>query len=131
IENARLHEREQRARSTAERLLRVTAALAASLTVEEVHRVIAREGMQAAGADGALAAALSDDGSALELRAACGYPEGSLGRWERMPLEADVPLVEALRTGEAIFVESGVERAERFPGVAGTGHGHAFAALPL
>src|SRR5207244_2878682 len=115
IENARLHEREHEARARTERLQAVTAALARALTAAEVYDVLLREGLVAAGAAAAVVGTASADGRSIELQAHAGYPEGRLDAWQRFPLDAELPLSDAVRTLEPRFCETIEERDRVFP----------------
>ena len=58
-----------------------------------------REGMAALRADAAFCY-LMVGGDRLELLAAAGYPEERLDAWRLLPLDAQVPVSEAARTGD-------------------------------
>jgi PAS domain S-box-containing protein len=141
IENARLHEAERRARRAAElaadrtsRLQSITAALADAMESEGVASVVVQQGLQALGASGAALCLLSDDGESLKLLRPAGYEEPLLEGFDRIPLDAPLPLAEAVREREAVFVRSPDDLARRYPGIASaperSGNG-AWAALPL
>ena len=141
IENVRLHEAEHKARRTAElaadrtsRLQAITAALADALEEEGVASVVVHQGLEALNASGAAVCLLNEDGDALELLLPAGYDESILEGFNRIPLDAPVPLAEAARRLEPVFVRSPEELAERYPAIAAapsrSGNG-AWAALPL
>jgi serine phosphatase RsbU (regulator of sigma subunit) len=69
---------------------------------------------------GAAAAAvlLATDADRLVLPGAVGYDEALLARLRNDSREADLPAAVALRTGDAIWLESRAERDDRFPELA-------------
>jgi PAS domain S-box-containing protein len=74
------------------------------------------------------------DEQTLVIAATEGYPEEAVAHWRRIPLAAPVPLAEAARTGEPVFVGSREEWAERYAHIAVSPHtalDGARAALPL
>jgi PAS domain S-box-containing protein len=136
-------------------LQEVTSALARSLTPGQVAEVAVT---QAVTAVGALAASLvvteTPDGTPeepadkaneatatgdriLTLVASHGYPPESLRSWQRLPLSTPVPLADAVRTAEPVFVESREALLARAPALATSITGGAdaregaWAALPL
>ena len=125
VENARLHEAEQRARREAEagaeriaRLQAVTGALSEARTPAEVADVVIGEGLRSMGARAGWLVQVSEDGGGFEVLRAQGYDEAVVETFRRTQLDAPVPLADALRTGEPVFVESPEARAARYPGLA-------------
>lgn len=141
LERARLYEAEQRARAAAERaaavtarLQAVTAALSEALTPVQVTAVIIEQGIAALDAVGGSVVLPTEDGTALEIAGAVGYPQDVLDRWRRFPLDAPIPLSEAVRTARPIWLESRAVRDRRYPYLASTatlGEHQAWAAIPL
>lgn len=127
VDNARLYSEAQEARKIAElaadrtiRLQKVTAALSESLTPEQVADVIVEQGMAAIGANCALVALLTADGTQLEIVRAIGYKQEVVEAWRYFPIDAPVPLAEVVRTGEPAWLESKAKRLERYPHLAET-----------
>jgi hypothetical protein len=90
------------------------------------------EGVVAAEARAGVIALLTNDGTELEIAAHRGYPEGRMDDWQRFPLDGALPMSEAVRTGEAVFLETTAERDRRFPTFAYLQEdSHALACLPL
>ena len=119
IDNARIYEAEQaardaaeRARGRTERLQRVTAALAAALTEEDVARAVVHEAMQALPAV-AGAVLLREEGEARVL-VATGYPDDVLRPGLRVPVGGPSPLAIVLRTGEELWLEEAEDWTRRF-----------------
>lgn len=140
IDNARLLDAEQRARVAAERaaaltavLQNVTAALSETYTVEHVARVVADQILPVVGASAASVALLRAGEASLEVMAAEGYAESVLEEWRRIPVEADVPLAEAVRTVEPLFIGSREEIGRRYPALVARGEvvSDALAAIPI
>jgi PAS domain S-box-containing protein len=119
----------------AQRLQLLAGALAEAYTPQQVLDATLSEGVTAADARAGLLAAVSDDGEHLEVIAQRGYDEelvGPDGSWTRFPVDADLPLSEAVRTLQPVFVNSQAERDERYPLLKTAGRqSHAVACLPL
>jgi anti-anti-sigma factor len=125
IQNARLFEAEQASRRAAERaadrtarLQAVTAALSEAVTPSEVLDVMLDHGAAALGASAGFVALLVDDGSALEIVRARGYPEASESVGARRPMSVSLPSTEAARMRTPIFLHSREEGLGRYPGLA-------------
>lgn len=140
IDNGELYETAVRAGREAERaadrtaaLQSVTAALAEALTPAEVAEVIVERGLAALSAVAGSIVLLSPDRTELILLRAFGYPDEVIDPWKRFPVDATVPLAEAARSGEPIFLGSAEEMEERFPEMAAKtlGGNGAWAAIPL
>ena len=99
LERARLYDRLHRLQAT-------TAALARALTPQEVAATAAAQGAEALGASSAWVALLDEDGRSLELAHAAGHEESTQQRFASLPLDAELPLAEAARTAEPLWLES-------------------------
>ena len=108
----------RRAADRAARLQAVTAALAATTTVEDVGRVVVSEGVAALGASGG-GLVTFDGGDHLRVPATVGYEAGLVERISAESRDDDLPAVVTLRTGEPVWLESREERDARFPGLIG------------
>jgi signal transduction histidine kinase len=107
LERSRLFEAEQRARSAAERLQILTAALSETTTLASVGDVIMHQGVTALGAYAGVLALPTTDGAELELLSSIGYPpEACMSVGKRWPIDANIPICEASRTNQPVFVES-------------------------
>ncbi|WP_313933796.1 MULTISPECIES: hybrid sensor histidine kinase/response regulator [unclassified Calothrix] len=125
IDNARLYQQAQQARQAAEtaadrtaRLQTVTAALSQSLTPLQVVEVIVEQSMAVLKATSAMVVLVSDDGTELELVKAVGYESDLSASWQRFSMNTPVPLTEAIRTGEPVWMETVGERVSRYPHLA-------------
>ncbi|HEX8851595.1 MAG TPA: ATP-binding protein [Gemmatimonadaceae bacterium] len=124
----------ERAAAHLARLQVLTAMLASAATRLQVGDVVMREGVSALGAYAGVVALFTADRSELELLASIGYPPAAcMGAGRRWPADAAIPMAEAARTGQAVFVSSPEEWGTRYLG----GHtptgseSKAWAALPI
>jgi GAF domain-containing protein len=112
------------------RLQAITAALAAAASEAGAAEVVLDQVLPAIGADAGLLAVVGEEG-ALRVVGAAGYGELA-DQWHVIPLDAGLPLSEAARTGEAVWVSTGEERVLSFPASRAIPVVHqALAALPL
>uniref|UniRef100_B8HS58 histidine kinase n=1 Tax=Cyanothece sp. (strain PCC 7425 / ATCC 29141) TaxID=395961 RepID=B8HS58_CYAP4 len=125
IDNARLYHMAQQAQQAAEiaadrtaRLQRVTAALSESLTPAQVAEVIVEQSMAVLQAAAALVVLVSSDRTELEIVKSIGYAADLVDSWSRFSINTDVPLAEAIRTGEPVWVEDLLARIARYPHLA-------------
>jgi signal transduction histidine kinase/ActR/RegA family two-component response regulator len=124
-----------RQRSSVEADLRrygeLTAALANAGTIEEVVRAT-MAGLPALGASAGSVAVITGNKRELELVASQGYPEEMTENYARIPIDAAIPICEAVRTHAPVFIDSPEERSKRFPALddAPTSS-KSWAALPL
>src|SRR6185295_12128010 len=98
---------EQRARQIVERALdrlsrlqRITAGLSEALAPREVAAVIIDQGIAALGARSGRISLVQSDGQGIEILAASGFDV--VGRI--IPLDAQLPTNEVIRTGQAMFL---------------------------
>ncbi|WP_088889281.1 ATP-binding protein [Leptolyngbya ohadii] len=141
IDNAHLYHTAQQAKHAAEtaadrtaRLQTVTAALSESLTPEQVAEVIVEQSMATLEATAALVVLVSKDRTELEIVKSVGYAEDLVKSWRRFSIDTDVPLAEAIRTGEPAWMESFIDRISRYPHLASVYRRYDFEswmALPL
>ena len=124
-ERDELLERESHARASAERAVRriarlqsATAALSEALSVEDVAKVIMDEGLEALEADAGTIAMVDAAGENVEVCQAVGYSADIVDRFRSFPVDASVPLAEAIRTREIILIGSQKERNRQFPAIA-------------
>jgi PAS domain S-box-containing protein len=120
------------ARARAERLQGVTAALVEADSVGEVVDALVDQGMAASGAERGAVALPTADGLDLELAASRNYPDSMVTDFGRFPVDADLPLAEAARTGRPLFFGSRRERDARYPQLSSRQEEtYALAAVPL
>ncbi len=123
---------QERARELAARLQSVTAAFSSEIAPDRANQVLLEQAVEGLGADaGAIGIADRERGD-VELAGSVGYSEEALEGWERFPLGADLPMSEAIRSGEPIWTTTGDELLERFPLLSGASMRFgALAVLPL
>jgi PAS domain S-box-containing protein len=117
-----------------ERLQAVTAALSEARDPSEVVDVVLREGFAALQADAAVVALPVPDTARLELLGLRGYSPRVVAEIERMTMDDELPLTDALRTGESVWLFGGEDVAERYRGETaryGVDHAEGVVALPL
>lgn len=110
------------ARSAAEtrRLLDATASFAAATSVVDVADATLGEAFRALGTDAGAVVRLLDDGTHLELVAYRGYEADAVAPWQRFPVDAPMPLAEAVRRNTLVAVASRDELGRRFPSLDAT-----------
>jgi len=122
---------ERAARAWLERFRRLSGALAAARTGAEVASATLDHGLAAFGADAGVLVAPDGLGQ-LELVVARGYLPAEEAPWTRFPADADVPVAEAIRTGQPVFLEDRAAVAARYPALAaGRAGWRGLASLPL
>lgn len=116
----------------AERLQALAAALSEVATEQGVGEVAMRHGVAALGAFAGVLAVIDREASELVLRHAVGYPpEACMAVGKRWPWDAAMPIAEAARTGQPVFVGSPAEWQERFGRYTPASGSVAWAAVPL
>lgn len=121
--------------SRLEKLQKLTATLSQARTVSEVAEVTVGRGLRVLEADRGALGILSDDGGEVEVLGTLGYPTFLVDRFRRIPMDAPIPPLDALRTGEPLWIRSPEEYRERYPEAFAEFHEQtgtkAMAALPL
>ncbi len=123
-----------RATERGARLQAVSAALSGALGPPEVAEVVVDEIRPLLGANLGIVAAVSEDGREFITLRAVGYPADVNARLTTVPVDTPSMFGEVVRRREAIFVESGAERAAAYPyfgNIPVEGGNGAAAALPL
>ena len=96
---------------------------------DDALRLVIEEGCADLGATSGLIVVVRPDG-VIHVAANYRYPEDVLAQFSPMSVTDRLPIVEAVRSGHPVFVESPDHRDERFPELAGRG-AVASASLPL
>jgi PAS domain S-box-containing protein len=140
IDHAHLYDLEHHTRQIAEQALgrltqlhAMTAALMDALTPAQVAERILTVGLPALGAVTGWVVQVNPDGQHLSVIGASGFPPEVVATWRQIPLDADAPVAEAIRTATSIWVETLEERVRRYPAAAAsdaTSPG-TWAAIPL
>ncbi len=140
IDHARLYAAEREAKELAERaadrtarLQQVTAALSAARSPSQVAAVVLREGIAAMGAHAGTILVRSDDGAMFHVLDVSGYIPGLSGMSDELPIDAPLPLTDAGRIAETIWIASRAAYIERYAHLAATltDQTGALAAIPL
>jgi PAS domain S-box-containing protein len=122
--------RQQRTLALAARLQETTGALAQETTQDKVIEVLLNQMVGALGAQaGAVGLVSGDD---ILVSDTTGYSREGLEGWARFPVAADLPMSEAIRDCEALWMTTAEELVTRFPALAGAAvRFEALAILPL
>ena len=116
----------------ASRLQALTSALSREITRERALDVLLEQAVSALGADAGAVGLVDATGTEVELLGTKGHSEAGLAPWQSFPLDADLPMSVAIRTGEGVWTTSSQELGERFPALAGQGTQFAsLAVVPL
>lgn len=128
---------EQQLRQTAERLARlqrVTAALSAAVTREQVADVVMEHALPALNAAVGVIMLLTDDGKELVILRTVGYPQHLTEKWARFSADVPMAIPDAVRHQYIVILENWDERARRYPEFSHTripGSDGALVAIPL
>ncbi|EIV92330.1 SpoIIE family protein phosphatase [Frankia sp. QA3] len=107
----------QRIAERSARLQRVTAALARATTPEQVAAAVVSQGAKALGASGGVLMVPQGSGR-LAIPGAVGYGESMIAALRAERLDDRLPAMDALRSGEPVWLESRRERDARYPDLA-------------
>lgn len=101
----------------AERLLKITAAIAEAVTTTEVFEAAVDHVAATVGASSAGLWLLDDDGSSVRLARSLGYNEAARQRLEASRLDVDpsLPYLDCVRRGQPLWIASQRELLERYP----------------
>ena len=110
--------RETEAKERAERLQRITAGLAALSTTAGVGAFFTHELTDALGADVCWVGGLSADATFIETIGSSGVVESVLDPWRRYPVDAAMPVCDALRDGQAQWWEHRQPLIDAYPAFA-------------
>lgn len=113
-EIARLRDELDRVRTRATKLLDLTTSLSEARSVDDVARVVLSKGLSVV--EAARGVLLSIDGDKLKVLGTSGFSPDLIAYLQTITLETDIPIVDALRTGEMISLESGIEFQRRYGG---------------
>ena len=108
-----------RAAERARRLHELVTALAAPLEERDAARTALEVAMAASAAEAGVVVLTTPDGTTLELACWSGYRAATMAAFQRVPLDAKLPLAEAARRRAMIEVGSRAELLARYPQLAG------------
>ncbi len=116
----------------ASRLQAVTLALSKEITRERALGVLLDQAVSALGADAGAVGLVNSAGTDVELLGTKGHSDSGLAGWLSFPVDAELPMSLAIRTGEGVWTTSSEELGKRFPALAGQGTQFAsLAVMPL
>ena len=131
LEQGRLYDQARLALEALNRLQRVASQLVSVDRMEELASLIVEAASSAVGATAGYLALPDADGAAFELVATHGYPD-QVANWPPIPIDADLPLAEAVRTNSSIWVPSLEYGHKRWPATIGEPiDPRAYVVLPL
>jgi signal transduction histidine kinase/PAS domain-containing protein len=134
IENARLHEQAVAARASAERLQRLTAALAEARSETDVARIVVRnlhEGLRPRATTLYRAEPCDDGDYDLVLTDDSGVDATHRARYSHHRLSSDFPIAQMIRGREPVFLDDAEAFAARFPAFAREPGMEALVGIPL
>ena len=98
-----------RSRRLAIRLQALTSALSKEISPRGASDVLLAEAVAGLGADAGTVGLLNRSRTEIELAGSVGYSEEGLSGWERFPLDAELPMSRAIRSGEPVWTTSAAE----------------------
>ena len=132
IERSRLFTAEHRQRERLEHLQTLTEALATAMTTAEAGDAIIREMRELVGANMVIIGTLTDDAETLDVVRIAGVTPEVAARYRTLPVETNLPLTTAIRTGEPVWLRSQEEALKQSPGLESIETAnHAWAIIPL
>jgi PAS domain S-box-containing protein len=126
--DVRRRQAENQLRSSGE----LTAALSRATSVGEVVDAATRLGLPALGASAGSLMVISPDGKSLRMASSRGYSAATVGTYQSIPLDKELPICEAVRTEQPVFIENPAEMDRRYPGLSDQkADSQAWVALPV
>jgi GAF domain-containing protein len=124
------------ARRSSERnvvLQRLASSLSRAAALPDVVGAVLEDAVKEIGARAALVATLTHDGRELEVVGQLGHREDVMERWARFPVDAELPLSNAVRERRPIVMETLAQRDLRYPKLKGEvmPDDHAVVCLPM
>jgi len=101
-------------RTRAQKLLDLTTALSEARSVDDVARVVLSKGLAVVEAARGVLVSVDDD--KIKVLGSSGFSPDLIAYLQTITLESSIPLVDALRKGEMISLESGAEFQRRYGG---------------
>jgi GAF domain-containing protein len=124
------------ARRSSERnvvLQRLASSLSRAAALPDVVGAVLEDAVKEIGARAALVATLSADGTELRVVGQLGHREDVMERWARFPVDAELPLSNAVRERRPVVMETLAQRDLRYPALRGEvmPEDHAVVCLPM
>jgi signal transduction histidine kinase len=108
------HERQEAADRTAT-LLKTTAGLSGTVTLDRLAHVILTDGAAALNARAGIVGIIREGTEEVEIIASEGYEEGLLTPFRKFPLTAHYPLADVIRTGQPLVLRNSGQRGVVYP----------------
>ncbi len=122
VDNARLYQAEHESRMAAERnsnflkrLQSVSESLSKVISPSEVAESVIEQAIISLGAHAGTVVLLNGTTRELEMVGAVNFPEAVLEKWQRFSIDQNVPIAEAVRSGNPVIIESFDDVLDRFP----------------
>jgi PAS domain S-box-containing protein len=109
--------RRHRSRVLAERIQDLTLALTGEVEPGHAVELLLEQAVKGTGADAATVGMLVGDGAAIEIIDSHGHDASGLAKWKTFPLDANLPMTEAVKTGRTLWIGSADELSERYPAI--------------
>ena len=104
-----------RSRELASRLATLTSALSREISRERTVETLLEQAVGALGADAGTLGLLDRSHDEIVLSGTIGHSTEAIAAWERFPLQSEVPMSVAVRSGEPIWTTSPEELKTKFP----------------
>jgi PAS domain S-box-containing protein len=141
LDNSRLFAAERAARAESDRsaeltrrLQEITASFARVVTFDEVARATLSHGLDALSADSGVVYLVNDAGDALDLVHRHGLPDAAVVPFAHVGLDVPMPVTDAVRAGEIVYLRERTEAVEQYPAAAAANRfvaAEAWVAMPL
>ena len=105
----------QEAEERTDTLLKVTAGLAGTITLDQLARLILSDGAAALNARAGIVGILRPDGEQVDIVASAGYEDGLVEPFRSFPLSAHYPLADTIRTGKPVILKDFGQRELLYP----------------
>ena len=93
----------------------MTAGLAATITLDQLARLILSDGAAALNARAGIVGILRADGEQVDIVASAGYEDNLVAPFRNFPLSAHYPLADCIRTGEPVVLQDFAQRETKYP----------------
>lgn len=109
---------EREAETAIERISRlqlITAALSRAVSMKDIADIILTQGLSACGSCCGLIAFINEEAGTLEISQYVGFPKREMNKIRKLPLINILPITDAARVGDPIFIETSEESKVRYP----------------
>jgi PAS domain S-box-containing protein len=121
----------RRAEERNQRLQRLTDSLSHAITPDRAVEVLLAEVVPALEADAGTVGFVDNERQEIRLSGNAGYTKEAVAEWERFPLDDNLPMSEAVRTGQPVWCGSIEELRARYPALKSAVRFQALAVVPL